>query len=218
MTLERLLDTRYGEARVVTHSADTVPEGAPELLLSHGAGGGIEARDLTALAGALPAAGYTVHLLEQPWRRAGRRIATAPHTLDVSLVAAVEMLKPSGPLILGGRSAGARSACRSASNAGAQAVLALSFPLHPPGRPEHTRWDELADIEQPTLVVQGERDQMGRPEEFPDPLPDLVDMVVVPAADHGLKVPGRAGMTGPEVMAIVSEGVMEWLVRAGLGG
>ena len=161
----RPVPTPYGEGRLVLHTARRP---MATLLLSHGAGNGIEARDLAALAAALPRQGVTVALFEQPWRVAGRAIATAPPTLDVGLTAAVEQLRPRAPLVVGGRSAGARSAARCALRLGAAGCLALAFPLHPPGRPEKSRVDELTGSGVPTLVVQGERDTMGTPEEFPD--------------------------------------------------
>jgi predicted alpha/beta-hydrolase family hydrolase len=87
--------------------------------------------------------------------------------------------------------------------------LALSFPLHPPGRPERSRLAELTGAGVPTLVVQGERDPMGRPEEFPED----TDLAVVPEADHGLRVPARAALSQAEALALVVEATLEWLVR-----
>lgn len=213
MTPVESVETPHGEARIHLHRAD---EPDLTLLLSHGAGAGVETRDLAALAAALPGQGVCVALLEQPWRVAGRRIAGPPATLDVGLVAAVRALGAATPLVLGGRSAGARSAARTASRLGARGVLALSFPLHPPGRPDRTRVAELEGAGVPVLVVQGERDPMGRPEEFPD-LPG-VDLAVVPGADHGLKVPRSAPVTQEEAMDIVVESTLEWLVRDIVGG
>jgi predicted alpha/beta-hydrolase family hydrolase len=179
------------------------------LLLSHGAGGGIEARDLQALAHHLPRHGFSVALFEQPWRVAGRKVATPPATLDAGLTAAADALRVTGAFVVGGRSAGARSAARCAVPLGAAGCLALSFPLHPPGRPERSRVAELHGSGVPTLVIQGERDAMGRPDEFPDD----VDLAVVPAADHGLKVPARGPVTQDEAMEIVVESTLEWLIR-----
>jgi predicted alpha/beta-hydrolase family hydrolase len=207
---ERIVDTPVGEGRLVTARARRP---IATVLLSHGAGGGIGARDLEALATWLPRQGVTVMLFEQPWRRAGRKIATAPATLDVALRAAVDGIRVRNPLVLGGRSAGARSACRTAKQLGASGCLALSFPLHPPGRPEKSRLEELEGVGVPTLVLQGENDPMGRPEEFPDPLPAGVDLAVVPDADHGLKVPKSASITQHEAMDIVVETALEWIVR-----
>jgi uncharacterized protein len=203
---ERRIDTPHGEARLVVDQARTP---VATILLSHGAGGGIDAADLDALARHLPRNGVTVVRLEQPWKVAGRKVATPPATLDAALVAAANRLRTRTPLVLGGRSAGARSSARCARRLGASGCLALSFPLHPPGRPERTRLDELRGAGVPTLVIQGERDPMGRPEEFPDD----VDLCVVPAADHGLKVPAKGPITQADALEIVVESALEWIVR-----
>lgn len=182
------------------------------LLLSHGAGGGVESRDLVALSQALPRQGISVVLFEQPWRVAGRKIATSPATLDEALVAGANQMRVRSPLVVGGRSAGARSGARSARMLGARGCLALSFPLHPPGRPEKSRLDELLGVGLPTLVVQGENDAMGRPEEFPGDMSG-VDLAVVPGADHGLKVGARGPVSQDEALGIVVESTLEWVVR-----
>jgi predicted alpha/beta-hydrolase family hydrolase len=205
----RTVPTPQGEARLVTHRARSP---FVTLLLSHGAGGGIGARDLQVLAERLPAQGASVVLLEQPWKVAGRKVATPPPTLDEALVAAARALRVRTPVVVGGRSAGARSAARSAAGLGAVGCLALSFPLHPPGRPEKSRLEELRGAGVPTLVVQGEQDTMGRPEEFPGDL-EHVDFAVVPGGDHGLRVPTSAGVSQAEAMEIVVESTLEWLVR-----
>jgi predicted alpha/beta-hydrolase family hydrolase len=202
----RSIDTPHGEARLVTSKAR---HAIATLLVSHGAGAGIDTRDLAALAADLPAQGITVHRLEQPWRVAGRKVATPPATLDAALTAAAGALRPTTPLVVGGRSAGARSACRCATALGAAGVLAISFPLHPPGRPEKSRVEELTGTGVPTLVVQGERDSMGRPEEFPEG----TELVVVPWADHGLKVPKSADVSAEDVAAMLVEATLEWVVR-----
>lgn len=208
----RSVATPHGEGRLHTRRA-TRP--IATLLLSHGAGGGVDARDLWALADALPAQGVSVVLFEQPWRVAGRKVATAPPTLDAALRCAADAMRVRTPLVVGGRSAGARSAARTARTLGATGCLALSFPLHPPGRPEATRLPELLATGLPTLVVQGERDPMGRPEEFADA--SGVDLVVVPGGDHGLKVPARGEVSQDEAMGIVVESTLEWLVREVVG-
>ena len=137
VSTERRVATPHGEARLVT---DRARHPVATLLLSHGAGDGIDTRDLEALARHLPRNGITVVRLEQPWKVAGRRIATAPATLDEALVAAADQLRVRTPLVVGGRSAGARSAARCAQSARARCgCLALAFPLHPPGRPEKSR-------------------------------------------------------------------------------
>jgi predicted alpha/beta-hydrolase family hydrolase len=203
---ERRVDTPHGPARLVT---DRARSPYATLLLGHGAGGGIESADLEALAQHLPPNGVTVVRLEQPWRVAGRRVATPPATLDAALVAAASQLRTRTPLVLGGRSAGARSAARCARQLGAVGCLALAFPLHPPGKPEKSRLAELAGAGVPTLVVQGERDTMGRPESFPDD----VDLTVVPGADHGFKVPVRGTVSQAEAMEIIVESALEWINR-----
>ena len=205
----RPVPTAYGEGRLHVRRA-TRP--IATLLLSHGAGRGIDSPDLMALAGALPSNGVSVMLFEQPWHVAGRTVATAPPTLDVGLVAAADSLRTQTPLVVGGRSAGARSGARCAKRLGARGVLALSFPLHPPGRPDKTRVEELRGAGLPMLVVQGERDPMGRPDEFPTDVSGL-DITVIPEADHGLKVPQRAALSQEEALGIVVESTLEWLVR-----
>ncbi|WP_241720880.1 alpha/beta hydrolase family protein [Streptomyces lydicus] len=198
--------TPAGDARITWHR-DATPARAV-VAVSHGAGGGIEARDLRALAAALPARGYTVALVEQPWRVAGKKLAPAPKTLDSGWTALWPALeKPGLPVVAGGRSAGARVACRTARDLGAQAVLALSFPLHPPGRPEKSRADELTGAGVPTLVVQGGRDPFGRPEEFPPG----TEITEVAHADHGFAVPKKAGVGEAESMAVITDAVAAWL-------
>ena len=210
MSIERRVDTPHGEARLVTNRAKSP---RVTLLLSHGAGNGIDTADLEALAKHLPRHGVTVVRLEQPWKVAGRKVASPPATLDDGLRAASDQLRVRTPLVVGGRSAGARSAARSAKALGAVGCLALAFPLHPPGRPEKSRLDELRTPGVPTLVIQGENDTMGRPDEFPDGL----DLTVVPGADHGLKVPKRGPISQDEALGIIVESTLEWLVRDIIG-
>ena len=213
MTAVRAVATPHGEARLHT---DRSRRPIATLLLGHGAGGGPDAADLVALGTELPRQGITVIRLEQPWRVQGRKVAPAPGILDACLVAAADQLRARTPLVLGGRSAGARSAARTAHHLGAAGVLALSFPLHPPGRPESSRLDELAAVRVPTLVIQGERDAFGRPEEFPD----HQQVVVVPGADHSLKVPRRqaeGSLTQSEVLGLVVEATLEFVVREVVG-
>jgi predicted alpha/beta-hydrolase family hydrolase len=200
-----IIDTEAGAARITWH-----PAAKPRLVLaaSHGAGGGIEARDLAALAAALPARGVTVALVEQPWRVAGKKLAPAPKTLDTGWRGVWPALNGPGlPVISGGRSAGARVACRTATELGAHAVLALSFPLHPPGKPEKSRAGELLGAGVPTLVVQGGNDPFGKPEEFPE---GAYDLTRVPYGDHGFAVPKRAGITQEEALRLITDGVAEW--------
>ncbi|MCW2764476.1 MAG: hypothetical protein JWO11_435 [Nocardioides sp.] len=206
MSSQRTISTPYGDARLAT---DRARSAVATLLLSHGAGNGIDTRDLEALARNLPRNGITVIRLEQPWKVAGRKVATPPATLDAALTTAASSLRLQTPLVVGGRSAGARSAARCARDLGAVGCLALAFPLHPPGRPEKSRLPELRGAGVPTLVIQGERDTMGRPEAFPAD----IDLSVVPGADHGLKVPARGAVSQDEAMEIVVESALEWMVR-----
>lgn len=165
----REVETPVGPARVHL----TRPPGAiGTLVLGHGAGGGVEAPDLLALT-ALAEDGWLIARVEQPWRVAGRRIATPPPQLDLAWTAVLAALtrgrgKVPHPVVVGGRSAGARVACRTAEAVGADAVLALSFPLHPPGRPEKSRAHEALEATgagKPLLVIQGRTDAFGTPEE-----------------------------------------------------
>lgn len=210
MTDVRTVSTPHGDARLHT---DRSRHPLATLLLGHGAGGGPEAPDLVALARDLPREGITVIRLEQPWRVAGRKLAPAPAVLDACLVAVADQLRPRTPLVLGGRSAGARSAARCAYHLGASGVLALAFPLHPPGKPERSRLEELTGVRVPTLVVQGERDPFGRPEEFPETL----QVVPVPGADHALKVPKRNVIDQTEAFGILVEATLEFIVREVVG-
>ncbi|MCP2258702.1 hypothetical protein LX15_002400 [Streptoalloteichus tenebrarius] len=192
------LPTPHGPARVETHCA---PEGRAALLLGHGAGGGIDAPDLVAAARAAREVGVHVALVEQPYRVAGRRAPAPARQLDAAWLAVAEALG-SGlfdglPLVFGGRSSGARVACRTAAAGQAVAVLCLAFPVHPPGRPEKHRLAELDGVEAPVLVVQGDRDPFGRPEAA-----HHREVVVLPG-DHSLKV-------DPEGVA---RAVGEWLDR-----
>ena len=227
----RQISTPLGPARVhvarasAALSAEQPPHGT--LLLGHGAGGGIGAADLQAVARRALADGWTVALVEQPWRVAGRKVATPPPQLDVGWTAVVEGVdrgraRLPRPFVFGGRSAGARVACRLAGPLGAAAVVALAFPLHPPGRPERSRLAELVGAVEaglPVLVVQGERDPFGSPAELraalaagrpatsrrgggPGRLVHRVRLVAVPG-DHGLK--GSAGAAADAVQAFLAE-------------
>lgn len=200
-------DTPVGPARITWHRA-----ARPRLVLAlgHGAGGGIEARDLVALAGALPPLGVTVALVEQPWRVAGKKLGPAPKTLDHAWRALWPVLERTGlPVVAGGRSAGARVACRTARELGARAVLALSFPLHPPGRPEKSRAAELLGAGVPALVVQGGNDPFGKPAEFPDEAG--YELVEVAYGDHGFAVPKKAPLGQDEALRVITGAVAAWL-------
>ncbi|MGW2957634.1 alpha/beta hydrolase family protein [Streptomyces sp. NPDC001220] len=210
MTTSKIVGTEAGDARITWHEAE---KARLVLAVSHGAGGGIEARDLRAIAAVLPEHGVTVALVEQPWRVAGKKVAPAPKTLDVGWWGVWPALAAPGlPVVSGGRSAGARVACRTATELGAAAVLALSFPLHPPGRPEKSRAGELLGAGVPTLVVQGGNDPFGKPAEFPDGDYRLVE---VPGADHGFAVPKRADIEPERAVTIITDAVVEWMAILG---
>jgi predicted alpha/beta-hydrolase family hydrolase len=163
------IDTPVGMARAHLWRPPH-PRGA--LVLGHGAGGSSWSADLQALT-SLTAHGWLVVLVEQPWRVAGRKVATPAAQLDVAWLAVMAALTSGRgalprPWVVGGRSSGARVACRTAADVGADAVLALSFPLHPPGRPEKSRASEahlVTEAGTRLAVIQGEKDPFGSPEE-----------------------------------------------------
>ncbi|MGO4536756.1 alpha/beta hydrolase family protein [Leifsonia sp. 2MCAF36] len=167
------------------------------LWLGHGAGGGIDAVDLAVLAARLPELGVTVVRHEQPWRVAGKRVAARPASLDTAWLETaprVHELAQGLPLVVGGRSAGARVACRTAASTAAAAVLCLAFPLHPPGSPEKSRLAELLQPTVPVLVLQGGRDTFGTADDLRRELGgheardgDRIRVVDVPGADHGMR-------------------------------
>jgi predicted alpha/beta-hydrolase family hydrolase len=184
------LDTPHGPARAHLHSAD---EPRAALVLGHGAAGGVEAPDLVAAREAALSEGITVALIEQPYRVAGRRSPARAPQLDASWIAVVGHLRAGElaglPLVVGGRSMGARVACRTVEETGAGAVLCLAFPLEPPrraGKPPQNRLPELDAVTVPTLVVQGERDRFGTPPGGP-----AREVVTVPG-DHSLKADREA--------------------------
>jgi uncharacterized protein len=195
------IETPSGPARAHLHAARDA-KGA--LVLGHGAGGGVEAVDLVAAKDAAVSEGFTVALVEQPYRVAGRRSPAPAKRLDEAWVAAIGQLSAEQleglPLIAGGRSLAARVACRTVEMTSAAAVLCLAFPLVPPRRgdkPPQTRLPELEAVSVPVLIVQGESDRFGMPPEGPD------RQVVKVAGDHGLKADPEA----------VGEAVAAWLAR-----
>jgi uncharacterized protein len=186
------LQTPHGIARVRLELAASA---SAALVLGHGAGGGIDSPDLAGAARAALNAGLSVALVEQPYRVAGRRAPAPAAQLDAVWVSVVSQLPFEGlALITGGRSSGARVACRTAAEVGASAVLCLAFPVHPPGRPEKSRLDELDAVQVPTLVVQGDRDPFGLPPAGPNRT-----VVTVPGS-HSLRSP-----------ATVEAAVSDWL-------
>lgn len=204
MTHVRVIPTEVGDARLYV---DRAKYPAATLALGHGAGRGVDSPDLLALAAALPRHGVTVFRLEQPWVAAGRRVAPRPEILDVATIACLNAIRVRTPLFIGGRSAGARSACRVARTMGAVGCVALSFPLHPPGRPQSTRVRELRGVGLATFVVQGDRDAFGTPSEFPE----STEMVVIPDADHSFAVPARAPLDAEQTLDLVVSAVAGWI-------
>lgn len=201
-----------GEGRLVVG-----PGGPDTVLLLHAAGSGVDHPALLAVGRVAAAAGWRVATLEQAYRVAGRRIPDPAPALDATALAACGLLAgPAGALVLAGRSSGARVACRVAAATGADAVVALGFPLHVPGpagaRPSGDRSAELALPPCPVLVVQGDRDRFGMP-----PTADGVQVVVVPGADHGFAVPhpGAADATARReaVLAAVAAHAGQALAR-----
>jgi predicted alpha/beta-hydrolase family hydrolase len=195
---ELQIETPHGPARAHIHG----PRGKTgALVLGHGAGGGIGARDLVAATDVALKAGLRVVLVEQPYRVAGKRSQAPAPQLDAAWIAVIAELRRrriiAGALIVGGRSAGARVACRTAVDTRAAAVLCLAFPLHPPGRPDKSRLPELDAVKVPTLVVQGESDPFGMP-------PDGADRTVV-------KVKGNHSLSGD--IAAVRAAIADWLAE-----
>jgi len=162
------------------------------VLMTHGAGGGVDTKDLLAVRDAAVGIGGVVARILQPYRVRGASAPGAPGRQDTAwleIVAALRADYPGLPLVQGGRSNGARVACRTAVAAGAQAVIALAFPLHPPGRPEQTRVAELRGTGVDVLVINGERDPFGIP--APN---DAARVVVLPGETHALtKNPAAVG-------------------------
>lgn len=233
------IETGQGPAAVRIHHPDAsrdpdAPGPRGTIVLGHGAGGGLGSwpKDLQSVLHAT-AHGWTVVLVEQPWRVAGRKVATRPPTLDaawVELVPALPLDPLPRPLVVGGRSAGARVACRTSPGHSAtglpraDGVLCLAFPLHPPGRPEASRAPELQTpvrLGIPTLVVQGRADAFGTPQEVAtalseatgsgagDPTPDPTAGGPVTLVD----VPGSHSPSRDQ--ARVTSAVLSWLEQLG---
>jgi len=208
MTDVREIGTPHGPARAHVTGGGAVGT----LVLGHGAGGGVESADLVEVTSEASRAGWRVVRVEQPWRVAGKRIAAAPPRLDAGWDAVLQQLRAddvlTGPLVLGGRSAGARVACRTAAAHGAVGVLALAFPLHPPGKPEKSRADELTAVAVPLVVVQGETDAFGAPADVAAVLTGhpAASVYAVPG-DHSLK----------KNVTVVAAAAMSWLDELTVG-
>ena len=196
------VETESGAARIYHHRAH---HGSPRatLVLGHGAGRGVDARDLDAVARALPADGVEVLLVEQPWHVAGRKTSSSNPKADQAWGAALADLRGRGlgarRLVVGGRSTGARVACRTVDKVRPDALFLLAFPLQPPMRRLEippSRLPELVAAAElyPTIIVQGDRDSFGTPGEIAVGLAEAqitARVVPVPAADHGFKVGAR---------------------------
>jgi predicted alpha/beta-hydrolase family hydrolase len=201
---QQLVATPVGNARLDWYAAAGAPRGL--VVLGHGTATGVEAEDLQALAGALPPLGYTVVLVTQPYRVESNYEVAGEDSLDRAWTAVWPAFSALDvPKVSGGRSAGSQVACRTAQELGADAVLALAYPLLGPGSP-----DELLHTGKPTLVVQGEQDPFGRPQQFPA-LPSNIELVAIPSANHMLIA--EMGGTGPDSLERVTAAVVEWLSR-----
>ena len=174
------------------------------LLLGHGAGGQIDAFDLSELARALPGRGITVARFVQPWKVAGKRISAPAGQLDTAFEAAMHTVRarwPGLPLFTGGRSQGSRVACRTSDRGEVAGVVCLAFPLHPPGRPERSRLPELQTPDQPVLVCQGSRDTFGSAQLVTEVTRGRanVRVVEIEGADHSMRTRKRDGRTPDQV-------------------
>jgi predicted alpha/beta-hydrolase family hydrolase len=196
------ISTPFGTANAHLTRAD---EPRAALVLGHGAGGGVTARDLVAVARVAHSAGLSVVLVEQPYRVAGKRSPSPAHQLDAAWIAVIDHLRAGElrglPLVAGGRSSGARVACRTAEATGAVGVLCLAFPLQPPrrsgGAPAPSRLPELDAVTVPMLVVQGARDQFGMP-----PAGERRTVLQV-AGDHSLR----------SDLGAIEQAVQAWFLR-----
>ena len=205
--------TSLGPGRLVIAAAE---QPRAILWLGHGAGGGIGAVDLAALAAQLPRLGITVARYEQPWRVAGRRVAPRPATLDVAwneTAPLVAQIADGFPVVTGGRSAGARVAVRTAASVSAVAVVCLAFPLHPPGHPEKSRLNELLVPRVPVLVLQGDRDTFGTAAALAADLgpQSRIRVVAVPGADHSMKVLASSPLNARAVADLVASSVAAFI-------
>lgn len=200
----RTVTTPLGDAQL---HCDRARRPIAALVLGHGAGGGVDSPDLLALSMALPNQGISIFRVEQPWRVAGKKIAPRPALLDVATVSCLNAIRVRTPIVLGGRSAGARVACRLARVSGAVGCMALAFPLQPPDRPDVTRLHELQQVDLPLLVIQGQRDAFGGADAFPS----SIHVVELPAADHSFKVLKHSALSQQETLALLVETVAEWV-------
>ncbi|MFN8168542.1 MAG: alpha/beta family hydrolase [Candidatus Nanopelagicales bacterium] len=211
-----LVATPVGDARLTVHA---VARPRALVVLGHGAGRGTDTADLLGLAEDLPRERVAVVLVDQPWVLAGRRVAAPPATLDVAWVAALSgVRRPAGvgagtPRVVGGSSAGARVACRTAAEVGARGVLLLAVPLLPPAARSSaakrdaalaTRLGELAlpaAAGLPVVAAQGSRDACGSATELAAAAGDLLEVVEVDDADHSLRTRAAGPDPRPTLLA-----------------
>jgi uncharacterized protein len=198
------VDTPQGPGRMLIDAAN---DPVAMLVLGHGAGGGTNAMDLELLARRMPEHGTTVVRFEQPWRTAGRRVATPPARLDEAWLAGLDWLRQqawaTSPLFVGGRSAGARVACRTANVVGPAGVLCLAFPLHLPGQPDKSRIGELLQPRAPRLVLQGASDAFGSAAEIEAATKNAagIRLVELPGANHSFRVAASSSFTAADLRA-----------------
>jgi uncharacterized protein len=211
------VDTPHGPGRLFV---DLAEQPSSLLVLGHGAGGGVGAADLELLATSLPARGTTVVRFEQPWRTAGRTVGAQPPKLDEAWRTALGWLKEQEwaqhQLLVGGRSAGARVACRTASVTDPTAIVCLAFPLHLPGRPEKSRAVELLAPSAPRLVLQGSKDSFGTPEEIRAAIgtAEGVQVVELPGADHGYRMAKSSAFTPADLRTTLVAEVSRFIAAA----
>jgi uncharacterized protein len=203
------VDTPQGPGRFFLDLADRP---SSILVLGHGASGGVASADLELLADNLPDLGTSVLRFEQPWRTAGRKVGAQPPQLDKAWVAALDWLSNQewarDPLVVGGRSAGARVACRTAAETDPVAIVCLAFPLHLPGRPEKSRMSELLTPTVSRLVLQGSKDSFGTADQIRAAIGDApgITIVELPGADHSFRIGKSAAFTPAELrMTLVTE-------------
>jgi uncharacterized protein len=213
------VDTPQGPGRFFV---DLAEQPRSILVLGHGASGGVASVDLELLAEGLPELGTTVMRFEQPWRTAERRVGAPPPRLDEAWQAALAWLAGEEwarhPLVVGGRSAGARVACRTASETRPAAIVCLAFPLHPPGKPEKSRVAELLAPNVPRLVLQGGNDSFGTPEEIRAAIgrSRSITVVELPGADHSFRIAKSSAITPADLQATLVTEVSRF-IRAAAG-
>jgi predicted alpha/beta-hydrolase family hydrolase len=198
---------------------------AATLILAHGAGAPQSSAFMVDFARGLARRGCQAVTFNFPYTEQGRRLPDRAPTLEAcfrDVIAAIRARADlgTGPLVIGGKSMGGRIASHLAAQglADLAGLVALGYPLHPPGRPEQLRALHLARIRQPMLIVQGSRDAFGTPEELRPalvPLGATVTLQIVEGGDHSFKVPKRGPITQEEVFERVQDEIAGWISRLG---